>query len=107
MSGAVNVSVPVAARSRRGRWTFATPPSSARPAATPGQAQEVHGYLRTLLTQVWGEAAAPAVRLQYGGSVRPENIAALMAERDIDGALVVGASLDAHLFAQLLMYGRK
>jgi triosephosphate isomerase len=75
--------------------------------ATPGQAQEVHGYLRTLLTQVWDESVAPTVRIQYGGSVRPENIAALMAERDIDGALVGGASLDATSFAQLLMYGRK
>jgi len=75
--------------------------------ATPSQAQEVHGYLRTLLTQVWDESVAPTVRIQYGGSVRPENIAALMAERDIDGALVGGASLDATSFAQLLMYGRK
>ena len=75
--------------------------------ATPGQAQEVHGYLRTLLTQMWGASVAPTVRIQYGGSVRPENIATLMAERDIDGALVGGASLDAHSFAQLLMYGRK
>ena len=75
--------------------------------ATPSQAQEAHSYLRTLLTQVWGEPVAHTVRIQYGGSVRPENIAALMAERDIDGALVGGASLEAHSFAQLLMYGRK
>jgi len=74
--------------------------------ATPGQAQEVHGYLRTLLTTLWGEPVARTIRIQYGGSVRPENIAALMAERDIDGALVGGASLEAHSFAQLLMYGR-
>ena len=75
--------------------------------AMPSQAQEVHGFLRTLLTQVWGESVAPTVRIQYGGSVRPENIAALMAEPDIDGALVGGASLDATTFAQILMYGRK
>ena len=74
--------------------------------ATPSQAQEVHGYLRTLLTTLWGEPVARTIRIQYGGSVRPENIAALMAERDIDGALVGGASLEAHSFAQLLMYGR-
>jgi triosephosphate isomerase len=74
--------------------------------ATPSQAQEVHSALRTLLTQVWGESAARTVRLQYGGSVRPENIAALMAEPDIDGALVGGASLEATSFAQLLLYGR-
>ena len=75
--------------------------------ATPSQAQEVHGFLRTLLTQVWGESVARTVRIQYGGSVRPENIAALMAEPDIDGALVGGASLDATAFAQILLYGRK
>ena len=75
--------------------------------ATPQQAQEVHGYLRTLLAQLWGETVAETVRIQYGGSVRSENIAALMAEPDIDGALVGGASLDASSFAQILMYGRK
>lgn len=75
--------------------------------ATPQQAQEVHGYLRTLLAQLWGETVAQTVRIQYGGSVRPENIAALMAEPDIDGALVGSASLDATSFAQILMYGRK
>jgi triosephosphate isomerase len=75
--------------------------------ATPDQAQEVHGFLRTLLMQVWGESVAHTVRIQYGGSVRPENIVALMAEPDIDGALVGGASLDATTFAQILMYGRK
>jgi triosephosphate isomerase len=75
--------------------------------ATPSQAQEVHGFLRTLLTQAWGESVAHTVRIQYGGSVRPENIAALMAEPDIDGALVGGASLDATSFAQILLYGRK
>jgi triosephosphate isomerase len=75
--------------------------------ATPHQAQEVHGFLRALLTQVWGESVAQTVRIQYGGSVRPENIAALMAQPDIDGALVGGASLDAMTFAQILMHGRK
>lgn len=74
--------------------------------ATPSQAQEVHGALRRLLTQSWGEAVAQTVRIQYGGSVRLENIAALMAEPDIDGALVGGASLEATSFAQLLLYGR-
>ena len=75
--------------------------------AAPQQAQEVHDYLRTLLAQLWGETVAQTVRIQYGGSVRPENIVALMAEPDIDGALVGGASLDASSFAQILMYGRK
>jgi len=74
--------------------------------ATPSQAQEVHRYLRALLAQLWDETVAQTVRIQYGGSVRPENTAALMAEPDIDGALVGGASLDAASFAQILMYGR-
>jgi triosephosphate isomerase len=75
--------------------------------ATPGQAQEVHAHIRRLVAQTWDEASAQAVRIQYGGSVRPENITALMAEADIDGALVGGASLDALSFAQILRYGRK
>ena len=72
--------------------------------ATPQQAQEAHRYLRDLLAQRWGTETAEAVRIQYGGSVNPGNIAALMAEEDIDGALVGGASLDVDSFIQLLTY---
>ena len=72
--------------------------------ATPQQAQEAHGYLRDLLAQRWGTEVAEAVRIQYGGSVNPDSIAALMAEEDIDGALVGGASLDVDSFIQLLTY---
>lgn len=75
--------------------------------ATPQQAQEVHGHIRTVVAQCWGTPVAQAIRLQYGGSVRPDNIAALMAEPDIDGALVGGASLEASSFAQILLHGRK
>lgn len=75
--------------------------------ATPAQAQEVHRYIRIVLADLWGEDTAQAIRLQYGGSVRPENIAALMAEDDIDGALVGGASLEVESFLQLLLYQRK
>lgn len=74
--------------------------------ATPAQAQEVHGHIRALLGRLWGEAVARTVRVQYGGSVKPDNIAALMAEADIDGALVGGASLEAESFAQILSYRR-
>jgi triosephosphate isomerase len=74
--------------------------------ATPAQAQEVHRHMRGVLGQLWGEAVAEAVRIQYGGSVRPNNIAALMAEDDIDGALVGGASLDIEAFMQLMCYRR-
>lgn len=72
--------------------------------ATPQQAQEAHRYLRDLLAQRWGNEAAAAVRIQYGGSVNPGNIAALMAEADIDGALVGSASLDSDSFIQLLTH---
>jgi triosephosphate isomerase len=72
--------------------------------AAPHQAQEAHGHLRDVLARRWGQEAAEAVRIQYGGSVNPDNIAALMAEEDIDGALVGGASLDVDSFIQLLNY---
>lgn len=75
--------------------------------ATPAQAQEVHRHIRTVLVQMWGEEVANAIRIQYGGSVRPDNIAALMAESDIDGALVGGASLEVHSFLEILTYRRK
>jgi triosephosphate isomerase len=72
--------------------------------ATPAQAQEVHRHIREVLGQVWGAEVAQSIRLQYGGSVNPHNIAALMAEEDIDGALVGGASLDAETFARIVRY---
>lgn len=75
--------------------------------ATPAQAQEVHQFIRTLLGDIWGAEAAQTVRLQYGGSVNPGNIDVLMAEDDIDGALVGGASLEVTSFVNILSYGRK
>ncbi len=63
--------------------------------ATPEQAQDVHAFLRKRITVSHGEPAADAVRLLYGGSVKPDNIGALMGQGDIDGALVGGASLTA------------
>jgi triosephosphate isomerase (TIM) len=74
--------------------------------ATPAQAQEVHRHIRGVLGQVWGADVAQAIRLQYGGSVNPTNIVALMAEEDIDGALVGGASLEAETFANIVGYRR-
>ncbi|HEX7126073.1 MAG TPA: triose-phosphate isomerase [Thermodesulfobacteriota bacterium] len=70
--------------------------------ATPAQAQEVHAAIRRLLAEQLGAAAASAVRIQYGGSVKADNIDALMAEPDIDGALVGGACLDAAGFARIV-----
>ncbi|MHC4957518.1 MAG: triose-phosphate isomerase [Planctomycetota bacterium] len=66
--------------------------------ATPEQAGEIHGKIRALLVDIWG-AAGSGVRILYGGSVKPNNAAALMAIPDINGALVGGASLDADSFA--------
>ncbi len=70
--------------------------------ATAAQAQESHAFIRRWLSGAFGEETAAEVRIQYGGSVKPENIAELMREPDIDGALVGGASLDANAFADIV-----
>ncbi len=63
--------------------------------ATPGQAAEVHGYLRGLLSEIGSKEAAQGIRILYGGSVKADNADALLVEQEIDGALVGGASLSA------------
>ncbi|HZE21774.1 MAG TPA: triose-phosphate isomerase [Desulfobaccales bacterium] len=68
--------------------------------ATPDQAQEVHAFIRQELTRILGDGAA--YRIQYGGSVNPDNAATLLAEPDIDGALVGGASLKPELFLPII-----
>ncbi len=70
--------------------------------ATSEQAQEVHHFIRTLLAQLYSEAVAQAVRIQYGGSMKPDNAAQLLAQPDIDGGLIGGASLDAKSFLQIV-----
>lgn len=70
--------------------------------ATPEQAQAVHALIRLLLSETYSADVASQVRIQYGGSVKPDNAAELMAQPDIDGALVGGASLDADSFAQIV-----
>lgn len=72
--------------------------------ATAAQAQEVHAAIRSRLTVRFGEAA-DAVVIQYGGSVKPETAAELLAESDVDGALVGGASLDGSSFARIIGAG--
>ena len=72
--------------------------------ATPEQAQEMHGYIRRILSETQSENTAQSVRILYGGSVKPENIRELMSQTDIDGALVGGASLDADSFASIVNY---
>ncbi len=73
--------------------------------ATPEQAEEAHRYVRGLLGELFGKDFAEKIRILYGGSVKPENIAELMAQPDVDGALVGGASLDPETFAQIVRYG--
>ena len=75
--------------------------------ATPLQAQEVHVFIRQLLGEMFDADAASSVRIQYGGSVTPDNIVALMAQADIDGALVGGASLKAPSFAAIVKGAKK
>ncbi len=72
--------------------------------ATPEQAQEVHAFMRNILIDLYGLEVALRVRIQYGGSVKPENVTALMGQPDIDGALVGGASLEAASFLNLVSY---
>lgn len=69
--------------------------------ATPAQAGEVHGYLRGVLSGLYGNGVADRVRIQYGGSVKASNVAELLAAPDVDGALVGGASLEAESFLRI------
>jgi triosephosphate isomerase (TIM) len=75
--------------------------------ATPAQAQEAHQYIRGILAKLYNKDVANAVRIQYGGSVKPENIEELMRQPDVDGALVGGASLKVDSFAQIVLAAAK
>ena len=75
--------------------------------ATKEQAQEVHRFIRELLSKMYNGDIASAIRIQYGGSVKPENIAELVSKPDIDGALVGGASLKEDSFAQIVKNSSK
>src|ERR1700690_1029462 len=72
--------------------------------ATPQMAAEAHGLIRGEAAKAFGQELADNLRILYGGSVKPENAKALMAEADIDGALVGGASLDPKSFAAIVKY---
>src|SRR6267142_1463077 len=72
--------------------------------ATPEQAQEMHAFIRRVFAERHSAAASDAIRVLYGGSVKPDNIAGLMKQPDIDGALVGGASLQAESFAEIVNY---
>jgi len=70
--------------------------------ATTQQAQDAHAFIRELLKKIFGAAAAKKARIQYGGSVKPNNARELMSQPDVDGALVGGASLEARSFADII-----
>ncbi|NQU42276.1 triose-phosphate isomerase [bacterium] len=72
--------------------------------ASPAQAQEVHALIRGLLEDLYDKDLAQAVRIQYGGSVKPDNVKELMGQTDIDGALVGGAALKADDFAKIVNF---
>ncbi|MFH1888792.1 MAG: triose-phosphate isomerase [Candidatus Omnitrophota bacterium] len=73
--------------------------------ATSAQAQEAHKYIRDLLAKMYNKGVAAKIRIQYGGSVKPENITELMEQPDVDGALVGGASLKVETFAEIVKKG--
>jgi triosephosphate isomerase len=70
--------------------------------ATTEQAQEVHGFIRGLLAKLHGEPAAQRTRILYGGSMKPANAPELLSQKDIDGGLIGGASLEARSFTDLI-----
>jgi triosephosphate isomerase len=72
--------------------------------ATPEIAQETHAFIRKALIGRFGPSAGNSIRIQYGGSVKPENVQELMANPDIDGALVGGASLDPESFSKIVFF---
>ena len=75
--------------------------------ATPDQAEDVHAFIRATLTKLYGADLAQAIRIQYGGSVKADNAAGLLAKTNIDGALVGGASLNANAFAEIVLAGER
>ena len=70
--------------------------------ATPEQAQEMHAFIRSEITKSHGEDVAKAIRIQYGGSVKPANARELLSLPDVDGALVGGASLEVRSFTEII-----
>ncbi len=75
--------------------------------ATPEQAQEMHAYIRQTVAAISGSEIADKTRILYGGSVKPDNIATLMSQADVDGALVGGAALEAASFSQIVNFDRQ
>lgn len=74
--------------------------------ATDAQAQEVHAFIRGALARKYNQAFADAVRIQYGGSMKPENAAGLLSQPDVDGGLIGGAALKADSFLAIVAAGK-
>jgi triosephosphate isomerase len=74
--------------------------------ATPQQAEEVHAFIREQLTNLTNRQVSEQMRIQYGGSVNPDNISDLMGKPNIDGALVGGASLEADSFLRIVKFNK-
>ncbi|MEW6606772.1 MAG: triose-phosphate isomerase [bacterium] len=75
--------------------------------STPEDANAIHKFIRQTLNDIYDEKVASKIRIQYGGSVRPDNIDALMSQSDIDGVLVGGASLDVRSFVRIVKFKRE
>ena len=73
--------------------------------ATSEQAQEVHAFIRGIIADMVGQEAADGLRIQYGGSMKPDNAPELLSQPDIDGGLIGGAALDAASFAGIVKAG--
>jgi triosephosphate isomerase len=73
--------------------------------ATDEMAQEVHAYVRGLLVDLFGDTQGSSVRILYGGSMKPENASGLLAQPDVDGGLIGGASLNAKSFCSIVEAG--
>ena len=70
--------------------------------ATPDDAQRAHAAIRAMIAQMYGSDAADAIRIQYGGSMKPENARDLISQPDVDGGLIGGAALKADTFAPIV-----
>ncbi|MDX1642154.1 MAG: triose-phosphate isomerase, partial [Balneolaceae bacterium] len=66
------------------------------------QAQEMHQFIRSLISDQWGEANAEKIRILYGGSMKPANAEELLSQQDVDGGLIGGASLKAESFSEII-----
>jgi len=73
--------------------------------ATPEQAQDMHAFIRGVIAEIAGDGVAKALRIQYGGSVKPDNAAELFQKPDIDGGLIGGAALDVRSFVEIVRAG--